>query len=120
MPVNRIGGTAYLRINGVQRKMVGNWTYNIGNSKREAVIGPDGVHGYKEMPQAPFAEGEITDQSDLDLADFQGLEDVTLTLELANGKTVVINNAWYASDGNASTEEGKIPVRFEGLSGEEV
>ena len=99
--------------------MIGSWTYNIGNLKREAVVGNDGVHGFSDMHQVPFVEGAITDQNDLSLAEIQGLTDVTVTIELANGKTIVLNNAWYASEGNVTTEKGEIAVRFEGLSGEE-
>jgi hypothetical protein len=36
-----------------------------GALKREAVIGADAVHGFKEMPQASFIEGEIADSADL-------------------------------------------------------
>lgn len=120
MPENRLSGTLYVKIDGVQRNAQGDWTYNIGSPKREAILGPDRVHGYKEMPQVPFIEGEITDQSDLDLASLQALEDATVTLELANEKTIVLRNAWHAADGNVGTERANIQVRFEGLSAEET
>lgn len=119
MPNNRLSGVLYVRIDGVQYNLQGNWTYNLGSPKREPKIGPNGVQGYKEMPQVAFAEGEITDAGDLDLAALQALEDSTVTLELANGKTVTIANAWYAADGNVGTDEANIQVRFEGLSAEE-
>lgn len=119
MPTNRVSGLLYVRVDGVQRNAIGNWTYNLGSPKREAVVGMDRVHGYKEMPQVAFIEGEITDQKDLDLAALQALEDATLTLELANGKTIVLRDAWYAADGDVGTENANIQVRFEGLSAEE-
>ena len=120
MPANRRSGTLFVKIDGVQRDAQGAWTYNLGSPKREALIGPDRVQGYKEMPQVPFIEGEVTDQSDLDVAELQALEDSTITLELANGKSVVLRNAWYAADGNIGTEQANVQVRFEGLSAEEV
>jgi len=78
------------------------------------------VHGYKGMPRVPFIEGEITDRGNLDLAAFQALTDATITLELANGKTVILRDAWYSADGDVGTEEANIQVRFEGLSAEET
>jgi len=117
---NRLAGVLYLRIDGVQRNVVGNFTYNLGAPKRTAKVGADGVHGFKEMPQAPYIEGEITDQSDLVLADLLNVIDGTITLELANGKSVVQRNSWYAADGNVGTEEANVQIRFEGLSSEEV
>ena len=89
--------------------------------KREALINSDlSIAGYKEMGQVPFIEGEITDQSDLVLADFVNLENVTLTLELANDKVFTLRNAWFSADGNVQTEEGNIQVRFEGKEAEET
>ena len=117
---NRLAGLLYVRIDGVQRNAQGSFTYNIGSPKREAIVGPDRVQGYKEMPQVPYIEGEITDQSDLDLAALHDITDGTITLELANGKNIVLRNAWFAADGTVGTEQANVQVRFEGLSAEEV
>jgi hypothetical protein len=72
------------------------------------------VHGYKEVPQAAFIEGEITDRSTFDLDDLVTIVDATVTLELANGKVIVLRSAWFAGEGTGNTEEGNIAVRFEG------
>jgi len=116
----RIGGILFGKINGEQVRMKGSWTYNLGQPKREAIVGADQVHGYKEMPQAPFVEGVITDSSELDLSALLNTKDVTFTLELANGKVIVLRDAWWAADGNVTTEEAEIEARFEGLSAQEV
>jgi hypothetical protein len=76
--------------------------------------------GYKETTVTPYIEGEIVDNSTLDMADLYAADDDTITLELGNGKMVVLRNSWYAGDGAANANEGKIPVRFEGKSCEEV
>lgn len=120
MPAARVGGIIFVKVNGNFVKAKGNWTYNIGSPKREAVVGSDNVHGYKELPQTPFIEGEITDAETLDLSDLTRTRDATLTLELANGKVFTLRDAWYASEGNVQTEDGNIAVRFEGLSADEV
>ena len=117
---NRRAGVLYLRIDGVQYDARGSYTYSLGPPKREAIVGADGVHGYREMPQVPYVEGEITDARDLDVAALQGLTESTLTLELASGKSVVLRDAWYAADGTVTTEQGAVQVRFEGLSAEEI
>ena len=117
---NRISGIIYLRIDGVRRNAKGNFTWNLGQPKREMIVGADGVHGFKEMPQVPFIEGEITDTSDLSVTDLVNLTDVTVTLELANGKIIVLRNAVYTADGNVQTEEGNVQIRFEGVSAEEL
>lgn len=117
---NRRGGLISLKVDGDLYFAKGNFTYNIGKARKEAIIGADAVHGYKETPQVPFIEGEITDRQELSLEALQGIESATVTLELANGKVIVLRQAWYASEGTGNTEEGNIAVRFEGMSGEEV
>ena len=120
MASNRRAGTLFFKVDGVQRDAKGNFTYNLGAPKREMIVGPDRVHGYKEMPKVPFIEGEITDANDLDVLVFQNLTDSSVTLELANGKVIVLHDAAYCHDGNVQTEEANIGVRFEGISAEEV
>jgi hypothetical protein len=117
---NRVGGTIALKINGDIYFAKGNFTYNLGKAKREAVVGADVVHGYKETPQVPFIEGEITDRNELSLEDLVTLDDATVTLELANGKVITLSEGWYASEGTGNTEEGNIGCRFEGMNCEEV
>lgn len=120
MATNRRGGIIFLKVNSTQYSAKGNFTYNLGIPKREAIVGSDEVHGYKETPQVPFIEGEITDKDDLDLAALLAAKDATVTLELANGKVIALREAWFASEGTGNTEEGNIGVRFEGMSAEEI
>lgn len=117
---NRLAGIISVKINGNIKLAKGNWTYNLGLPKRDAIVGADTTHGYKELPQVAFIEGEITDQSDLDVKALLQTDDSTITLELANGKVILLRNAWYAGEGNVQTEEANIAVRFEGMSAEEV
>jgi hypothetical protein len=116
----RRGGLISFSVNGVLYDAKGSFSYNLGRPAREAVVGSDAVHGYIERPQVPYIEGEITDRSTLDLAALVGTTDATVTLELANGKVIVLRDAWYAGEGTGNSEEGNIPVRFEGMGAEEV
>lgn len=104
----------------MQYEAKGAFTYNLGSPNRDAIVGHDGTHGFKELPQVAFLEGEFTDRGDLDLKTLQSIEDATITLELANGKNILFRNAWYASEGNVQTEEANIAVRFECMSAEEI
>lgn len=116
----RRAGILSLKVDGANYDAKGNFTYNIGRPKREAIVGADRVHGYKEMPQVSFIEGELTDSAGLSLDALVKLQDATATLQLANGKVIVLRKAWYAADGNAQTEEGNIQLRLEAESGEEI
>ena len=116
----RVGGILQFKVDGELFQAKGEFTYNINPVKRESVVGQDGVHGFKEEPKAVFIEGSITDSDQLDLPNFQNLRDTTVTLELANEKTIVLKEAFYSADGDVTSSEGEIQVRFEAISGDEI
>jgi hypothetical protein len=118
--MKRIGGIIQVKANGTIYSAKGQFTYNLGLPKRETVVGSDGVHGFKEMPQVPFIEGAFTDQGDLNMAALVTMKDATVTLDLANGKMIALRDAFYAGEGTGSTDEGEVDVRFEGEDAEEI
>lgn len=119
-PKNRIGGLLFVKIDGRQVRVRGKFTFGTGVSKKEAVVGLDGVHGYKEMPQVAYLEGEISDTSETDILALQNLRDGTVTFEYGSGKAWALRNAWHAGDNVIDLEEGSAQVRFEALSAAKV
>lgn len=113
-----VGGRITIKVNGNQIRAKGNFTYNLGLPMREAVVGADEVHGYKEVPQVAHIEGATTDRGDLDLEALIEATGVTVTLDLPNGKTIGFFDAWFAGEGNVTTEEGEVALRFEALRAE--
>lgn len=117
----RRGGQIQVQVNGVLYQAKGEFTYSLGRPKRDAIVGSDNrVHGFKETGQVPYIEGKFTDAGDLDLNALLVLQNATVTLALANEKMIVLSGAYYASEGEVTTEEGEISVRFEGTEAEEV
>jgi len=116
----RIGGIISLKIDGESYRAKGNFTYSLGANKKEMVVGADGIHGYKELPQVPYIEGEITDSAEISMQALRNIVNATVTLDLANGKLISLRNAVEASDGVGNTEEGNQSIRFEGMSAEEI
>lgn len=115
-----LGGIFNLKINGTLASAKGNFTYHYGSPKNEAVLGANGeVQGFKQTPTVPYIEGEITDSKDLDVKELQSLIDGEITLELINGKVFILSGAHWAGDGGVTTDEGAIPVRYEGTFAEE-
>lgn len=113
MSRNRISGRIFFKINGHQKMVRAGVNYGLGTWKRESVVGADGMHGYRETPQAAFVEGEISDSTGLDVRAFLELDEATVTLELANNKTIVFRNAYNVSEGTVGTDESNIAFRFE-------
>ena len=117
----RLGGIFYLKIDG---KMIvtteGEFTYNLGKPKRQAEKnGALGVAGFSAEAQVPYIDGEIYDTPTIDVESILDLENATVTIELFNGKTVILTRASYCGDGEINTK-GRLKVRFEGMEAELV
>lgn len=117
---NTRAGKLFFKINGTQYRAKGEYTYNLGVDKSTAILGQEGVHGFKKEAVVPYVEGKITDGDDLDVKLLASIEDATVTLELANGKVISFRSANYCADADITTGEGEVPVRFEALSAEEI
>lgn len=117
---HRIGGTISFAVNGETYSIAGHFKYNLGKPKRVAKHGPGGFRGWIEEPQPAFIEGEMQDHGGLDLAALVTLTDGTVTLKLANGKTIALHDAVFSGSGDTETAEGKINGRFDGSSAEEL
>lgn len=115
-----IAGIVYFKIDGTLYNVRGNVKYATGDRERETITGLDGVHGYKEMPTAPFIECDISDNGSLDLKKLQDFTESTVTLELASGKQVILRDGWLVTRPEMDGSEGQATIRFEGMSAEEV
>lgn len=121
MATQRLAGFIQLQTNGEIQDARGDFSYNLGQRKREAMQTADGrTVGYKETPQTPFIEGELIDRGDLDVEELVNGKDLTITLKLASGKVIALYEAFFAGEGTASTEDAKVPVRWEGTSAKEI
>lgn len=118
--MRRVGGVIKVSHSGQVLRAKGNFEHNLGENIVEEVVGADGVHGYKEMPQAPFVAGEITDDGTLDRRALIRARNATVTLDLANGKTFFLNGAVFTGEGTGNSEEGNMAVRFVGDDGGEI
>lgn len=114
---NRLAGIATISVDGQNYMLAGDLTYSPGSVARESLVGQDRVHGFSEKPRAPFISGSFRDAGTLTLDDFNNMVNVTVTLELANGKTVVGRNMWTVEAQEVKTPEATFEVKFEGFSG---
>jgi len=118
---NRRAGTIFIKKDGNILELAGDWDFNPGGKKRSTKKGPTQRLGYKEEVQDCYLEGNLADNSNLDIVkDLYDVTNSSITLELANGKTWIFKNAWWAADGKQNTGEGEIEARFEAISATEV
>lgn len=111
---NRIAGTAYLNVDGTDYLLRGNFEYTPSPVKRESIAGMDKVHGYIEKPNVPHISCTITDAGTLSITDLNGMTNVTVVCELANGKTITGRNMWTVDEQTGKAEDGTVEVRWEG------
>ena len=114
---NRLAGIAYISVDGQTYPLAGELSYSTGSVKRETLVGQDQVHGYSEMPRAPFISGSFRDVGSLTVASFNAMTNVTVSLELANGKHVVGRGMWIVEEQTVKTQDGTFEVKFEGFTG---
>lgn len=114
---NLLAGTLFFSIDGVRYRAIGEFAYRVSGKKRETLNGQDGVHGFKANITAGRIEGKIRDANDLTVSALNALDNATVTIELANGKSVTGRNMWQVADDGApkvTTDEGEIEIAFEG------
>jgi hypothetical protein len=117
---NRLAGTAFISVDGQTYMLAGDLGYSPSGVTRETLAGQDRVHGYSEKPKQGSISATLRDAGGLSVKSFNAMTNVTVTLELANGKTVLGRNMWTVEAQEVKTAEGTFEVKWEGFSVEEV
>lgn len=88
----------------------------MGNLKREAQMGDDGVLGYAESWDVPPSiKCTIIHAKDTDEKVIAEFVDETITVELDSGKVYTLKEAWTVDPLSLNTKEGQMEVLFNGV-----
>ena len=116
-----IGGKFTIACDGMAYYASGVFKYGGGFDKQEAVMHSNGLAGRKSTPTVAYISGELLDNKSLVLSDIANMTDSTITLDLANGKQIVLRGAYSTNDNGLEADtDGKITIKFEGMSLEQV
>lgn len=118
--MSRIGGTVQLTRNGEVLSVKGSFSHRGNQTKKTMIAGNNSIPGHSETVLVPYIEGVITFTPNLNIEDLRSGKDDTISLLLPNDITFQLSHAVFAGEDAATTEEGEIPVRWEGTSGEYV
>ena len=72
---------------------------------------------YSETQIAPFVRLTAVNDPDMDQEKIASATNLTVTAELANGKTYVLTQAYLAQETTVSGDEGTVPLEFRGAKG---
>lgn len=111
---NRLAGIATITADGQQYLLQAKLTYSPSTVTRETLAGQDQIHGFKEMPVSGFISGSFRDTGNLTVADFNLMTNVTVSVDLANGKQIIGRNMWVVGVQEVDSMEATFEVRFEG------
>lgn len=110
----RIAGLAWMFVDGVQYPVVGNPGYGLSRVERETLAGMDGIHGYSEKPRPGFIRAQCRDVAGASIAAFEDMTNVSVTLQLANGKQVTGVGMWLTSAVEVNSADATYDLRFDG------
>ena len=114
------GGIVYIKHDGDPIKVKGDVAYNLGLPVREPQVNMDGSVDYTEKPQAAMIKFTSVNDSEVVLEDILAIKGATVTAELNNGKTIVLKDAFAATEGEVNGEDGSYELTFYGSDCSEV
>lgn len=118
--VKVLGGVAQLRIGDTVLLFREGLKHNFQKYEKKGVMGRDTIlHGKTLTPKVPFVEGEFSHDGSLSTKDYEALSGDLVAAQF-DGSTIVLRNAFVAGDIEIDDDDGKVKLRFEGASGEEL
>jgi hypothetical protein len=116
MSVNvALGGSAQFVVAGVLYTLAGTMKVKIGGWSRTPASGPSGATGnWTEKWVDPEIEVECYDDPAMSVTALVATSGVTVQLQLRNGKSYNLYNAYAANDGDIDAVGGKFPLKMHG------
>jgi hypothetical protein len=115
MAGQQIGGQAFFKVNGVSYSTNGEFTGNILNTKKEPVTSSDGQVHYTSSVIPSTISGDLFLTEDLNPNFITSVTNAVIEVELVNGKSVLLTDAFYSGDGSTTVVDGTIGVEFSGI-----
>lgn len=119
-PTNRrLAGVASATIDGVAYNVV-SFSWSPAAFTRTTMVSMSGIDGYAETPSVSFIELQLRDDRTVSVSAFSRMTDVSVVVNLANGKQVVGHNLVCVNAQEVSAAEATFTARFEGADVYEV
>jgi hypothetical protein len=113
-------GLATLEIDGEIFDVVGDATYDATDVTREGLIGQSGPQGFSEMAKYGTIGAQCRDAGNLNVSALKLKTSSSVTLVIANGKTVQGANMFCNECSAVNTMEGTFNITFTGFVTEQT
>lgn len=113
----RIAGVCYIKVDGEQLEVKGSIETPLSENVKETQMGANGPAGYSEVAQRPYIKGTFFFLDNFPIEKLSTGTDMTITAELANGKTYVLSQAWKEGESAVSNDDGTVELEFSGMKG---
>ena len=113
--INILGGITYVRVKDRQYALRGDAEVMPQTAKKEVIVGEDGVHGVMIEPMAPSIKVTLTATPDFPLKPILSENDLTVTIEQANGIVWTLSCATVVDDVTIATKESEMSIKFAGV-----
>jgi hypothetical protein len=108
-----LAGTVSFTINDETWNAVDGVEYRPSTVERVTLKGQSAVEGYSEVPREGMISGNLRNRSDKTVQSLNALGDADITVQAANGTTVLGIGMWQVGDIKVTTREGTFNVQFE-------
>lgn len=116
----RVRGEIFFKIDGKQYAGRGGAEYGLSRFQNEAFANSDGSMSVGGASKLGHIKITLNNFRDISLSEIQGLEGVTVTLEVGNGKMAQATDAVQTGECIANGETGEFEVMFESDKVEEI
>ena len=120
MSEQRVSGIISLKIDGEQIPAKGSFTWALSGEKKEYDTNADGTGFLTGKAVAGYIKGTLSNIRRLDVDAIRKGEDVTVLINLGNGKAVTAANAVQVAAMEGHSEPGEIPVEWRSATVKEI
>jgi len=105
-------GAGKIRVNGQQLRVADEIRFMPSDEKREPLMGIDGNLAQQVTYQPVWIEAQLRYTRDVKWNDVFKAENATVTLELVDGSSWEMAEAFYAGDSEVEVKDGKVAARW--------
>jgi tail tube protein len=116
MAIGPSAGVVFVKINGLQYQLAGDWEIQPNVTENEWVANQDLSQSLIQKGVTPYMSGKIRDSGGLSVQQLQAIVGVTLTAELNNGKVYTLQQAATWGEVKLDTMKGEIAAKFGGVT----